>query len=534
MKTATKVTWAWRIFSLLVAILLVVSCAPTPPYMKMDPPPDVDKGPPPPPGDNSCWLATASNMLAGAGYGTGDTVQARADEIYGEMVAQYGTANTGWTDTALTWWLSSNLNTWPNNPYTVVTVYGNKSPRYPWANSNGARFFGNELRRCLPVGLSISWPTDEVGAIGSGGHAITAWGDPNGNTSTLTTNPSGVRLVDSDNETGGDVQAYTYDTYTNPNPGGPNEGNGWYFDYDNNHPYIKHIVTLSPTDDPSDDKLTQKVVGSYKIHQTQELSATDLHYDVGTDVTILSYKTTVSWSTENPPTITESGPARTEITVDWDFSDNPVPYCEWVTVTTEFVLPTWNAIEYDNVHFTYPDTVEAVPIPSLYWQIETPIVENAVSISNVTGGYVVGSFEIVDPNLPGDQQTVAEYLFIHEYSFNQSPEYHTFALRGENQGYYATNFRFGHSYGYLDTESLWEFDEWMTEIPEKYSLEDEVIELSLDWEGRLPYPEGEDITGRIPDIPSTAPNLVLWIVIVLVVVVGTFVVRLVLFQKRRE
>ena len=82
----------------------------------------------------------------------------------------------------------------------------------------------------------------------------------------------------------------------------------------------------------------------------------------------------------------------------------------------------------------------------------------------------------------------------------EAAEDHTFILTGE-KGYYATNFRFGHSYGYLDTESLWKFDKWMTEISEKeYSLEDKPIELQVNWQGRLPYPEGEDIKGRIPDI----------------------------------
>ncbi len=32
--------------------------------------------------DNSCWIATASNLLAGAGYGVGTTFQERADDIY--------------------------------------------------------------------------------------------------------------------------------------------------------------------------------------------------------------------------------------------------------------------------------------------------------------------------------------------------------------------------------------------------------------------------------------------------------------------
>jgi hypothetical protein len=505
MKELLKQFRTIRIIVPLLCVVLILIAA-TCPYMKMNPPPDVDKGPPPPTipcrvgesiVDNSCWMATASNMLAGAGYGTGTTVQARAAEIYDEMVAQYGKQCGGWTDTALTWWLSSANNTWTSNPYTVVTVYGNKSPRYPWANANGARFIGNELRRCQLVGLSISWPTADA-RIGSGGHAITSWGDNFGK-DTLTINPTEVRLSDSDNDSGGDVQAYTYDSYTNPNPGGANEGNGWYLDYDPNHPYIKHIVTLCPTDDPSDNKLTQKVIGSYKIHQASRRNATDLHYEVGTDVVILSYKTTIDWPTENSPSITEGDPRR-QITVNWDLTDKPVPYCKWVTITTEFVLPTWNAIEYEDVHFTYPDfpdTIKPMPIPSLGWEMITPRIEKAETIRNVTGGYVVGSFDIINTQLPPNQRNVAEYRFVHEYSFNQSPEMHDFHLTGTS-GYAAVNFRFGHVYGYLTPESLWSFEDWMTKMPEKeYPLGDKPIEISINWKGRLPYPEGEDITGRI-------------------------------------
>lgn len=93
-------------------IVLVTSCV----YMKMNPPPDADKAFLA--GNNSCYLATAANMLAGAGYGTGTTVQARADNIYGDLTAQFGTANGGWTDSAVTWWLGSTHNTWTTNPYT--------------------------------------------------------------------------------------------------------------------------------------------------------------------------------------------------------------------------------------------------------------------------------------------------------------------------------------------------------------------------------------------------------------------------------
>lgn len=52
-------------------------------YLKIDPPPDSNKREPA--ADISCWLHTAANMLAGADYGTGTTVQDRADEIFGEL-----------------------------------------------------------------------------------------------------------------------------------------------------------------------------------------------------------------------------------------------------------------------------------------------------------------------------------------------------------------------------------------------------------------------------------------------------------------
>lgn len=463
-------------------------------YMKMDPPADVDKDGVTHP-DNSCWMATAANMLAAAGYGDGDTLQARANDIYNDLVTWTGKAGGGWTDTALSWWLDSINNTWPNNPYKVVTVLGNKIPRYPWANSNGARFIANELRRCQMVGLSISSPTAGA-SIGSGGHAITCWGD-NGEDEELTDNPGSVRVTDSDRETGGDVQSYDYDAFTNPNPGRANEGNGWYFNYYVNHVYIKHIITLCPTDDPTDSTLTQKVVGSIKVHQGLSTPATDLHYEVGTDVDILTYKTTIDWATENLPAITEADPRR-KLTVGWDLSDKPVPQCNDVTITTEFILPRWNSIWYRKVCFTYPDElVGPIPIPDLRWEMETLVVENAYSIPNVTGGYVLGSFDVI--NLERPEEKIAEYRFIHEYSYDQNPEEHTLLLTGE-EGLAVTNVRIGHNYGYPTKQELWKFEDWMTEIPDDvaYELGDEPVTVEIDWKGLLPYPPGEDITGMIP------------------------------------
>jgi len=60
-------------------------------YCKLANPPDVEKDGGPG-SDLTCWLATAANMLAGAGYGTdGNTVQERAEEIYGQLKAEFGT-----------------------------------------------------------------------------------------------------------------------------------------------------------------------------------------------------------------------------------------------------------------------------------------------------------------------------------------------------------------------------------------------------------------------------------------------------------
>jgi len=470
-------------------------------WTKVDPPPDVDKsfhhpGTPPP----TCWLATAANMLAAAGYGQGKTMQERADDIYTDLTAHYGTGSGGWTDTAISWWLSSANNTQPGNPYKTVTVYGNKSPRYPWSNANGARFIGNELRRCQFVGLSISWPTCGS-SIGTGGHAITCWGD-SGGAGTLTGNPSQVIVTDSDRDTGGDVQKYTYDNYTNPNPSGCDEGNGWYFNYNANHPYIKHIITFCPTDNPTDTTLTQKVIGSYRIHQSSRISATDLHYKVGTDTNILTYKTSINYTADGPPEIEENADPPSELTVDWYFKERPVPYCTWITITTEFVLPYWNGIYYRDVYFTYPDLI--LPFPWFRWYMETPVLDLPKPIPNITGGYVIGAFDLVSTEASQQQQgpaVIGEYRFVHEYDYLQDPEHHFFELMGHPeqayQGYYATNLRFGHAYGLLEGEELWCFQNWLTRKPDFYPLDiGEPIMVELDWDGQLPYPEGEIYQGE--------------------------------------
>ncbi len=81
---------------LVLTLLFMVTCLPSPAgadWLKLDLPPDADKeyGS----DDATCWLATAANMLAGAGYGysSPDTtsVQGRADYIYEQLKDHYGT-----------------------------------------------------------------------------------------------------------------------------------------------------------------------------------------------------------------------------------------------------------------------------------------------------------------------------------------------------------------------------------------------------------------------------------------------------------
>jgi hypothetical protein len=81
------------VFLFVVALLLATSVVAVGDYMKMNPPPDVDKAEHGHGIKPTCWKAAAANMLAGAGYGDGNTVQERADDIYNEMIIHFGDAN---------------------------------------------------------------------------------------------------------------------------------------------------------------------------------------------------------------------------------------------------------------------------------------------------------------------------------------------------------------------------------------------------------------------------------------------------------
>ena len=525
------------VIPLFLAVFLTVLVAPEPAWgdwLKTNNPPDVDKAEHNHIGRNykpSCWVAAASNMLAGASYGDGNNLQERADDIYTEICSDVNDCNyCGWADTAIRGWLRSAHNTWKTtNPYKIVTIWGDPNcrkngNRYPWSSTSAPQLIANKLRSCHMVRLSIRKPTCGS-SVGTGGHAITAWGDDGGGAS-LTYNPNEVKVSDSDYQNiTQNVQTYIYDDYNNPNPDGdecddgnsPTEGNGWYinYNYSNNHWYIDHIVTLSNTPSYIDINqpigCTQKVVGSYKIHQDNEIkNALDLHYKVSSDK-IYSYRTSIDWDTNNAPDISENNNPPTELTVNWDLSDNNVPHCTDVTITTEAVIP-WvpgtqilNPITYSDVNFTYYQFNGAFKA-GFGWHMVTSTDSNTIE-PNDTGGYIIGAFDIYDDPGGGGGHIVGEYRFIREYDYSQDPEEHLFFLDANLQPHWVGNFRFGHSYAFLDDDSLWQFNgPWLTYEP----LSPPYPQLGstffdnpmvLDWtsEGLKPYPKAQDYTRPVPD-----------------------------------
>jgi hypothetical protein len=485
-------------------------------YIRMNPPPDVDKL------DHNhwygnqykptCWVATAANMLAGAGYGDGNNVQERADEIYDEMCFDILDCNNcGWTDTALSAWLRSADNNWKNtNPYKNITVMGEsnwKNTREPWHKPDLPKYLGNELRNGATAQLSISNVSKSIG------HSITGWGDDGNNTDTISENPTQVKVTDSDytvwTQT---VQTYTYDDYNNPNPGYGNNGVGWYFNYayNDNHRYIDDITFLSSCPLTLDLNgtwgLTTQYVFSYKIRQdNMAFSAQGLRYKVNWEK-IYWYRTDIDWDTNNPPNITEVNNPPTQLKVFWDLTDHPVPYDTNVTITTRIQVP-WhpgggflNPVVYQDVNFSYG--VATITKPGFGWHIDNiPIGGSSVPEPNATGGYVVGSFEIY-----GDSQgteKIGEYRFMAEYDYNESPEQHQFFVDSNPQTYFVGKFHFGHSYASLENDKLWQFNQWMSDayMYPPYPMLGTTSPITIDWTGMglLPYPKGQD---TIPPIPQ--------------------------------
>ncbi|TWT44254.1 hypothetical protein RAS1_06640 [Phycisphaerae bacterium RAS1] len=366
-------------------------------------------------------------------------------------------------------------------------MYGTRDQLTPWANPDGAMFIGNHLRAGDFVGITLSWPLATPNNVV---HVVTVWGD-SGDADPLTNNPEFFIMTDSDREDPDatpDLQTYNYDNFYYPPE--PNRGPGWYFDYTYpsawGHPYIINAVTLSQVadNDPQGNRRVVRATGSYLA--TNDLtSATGLHYDVGTDTEILYYDTRIMPPVSSPPTIVEIDDPPTWLTVDWTL-DFPAPPGYSVFITTDFILPAWNAVWYGNVHFT-PDGLMSVQ-PAFNWQVDTPDLPPPLDAA-ACGGFVVAAFKVYADQ--AGTQELCQYRLEHEYAFDQDPESHTFTLTSRESAttLYIGDLHFGHSHGLLDENELWGFENWLTSPQGIVELppQEQTVTL-LDWNTLLPYP----------------------------------------------
>jgi hypothetical protein len=203
--------------------------------------PDVDKAAGAVPPDNSCWQATAANLLAGAGWGkAGNTPQQNANAIYGHMTTHFGLAPTGSAHIAANWWLmmvgknpdaATNPDIGYYNPthsYSDVTYQGG------YIDSGVYDSLLDELNRCQYVGVAWQKPGAEVG------HSMTlVGGNKAGNPNV---NPGGDTSIwhDSNRDIGNGPDGVNDDQlqnwWVNGGVAGPAPGQ-WWLDYNNNGVY---------------------------------------------------------------------------------------------------------------------------------------------------------------------------------------------------------------------------------------------------------------------------------------------------------
>jgi hypothetical protein len=450
----------------------------------------------------SCWVASASNLLAGAGYGDGDNVQERADEIYNEICGNLCDCNNpGWDDTAIQKWMQSNYNTWKNtNPYTVINKYGafgtnDETQRFPYARTDLPQLIGNDLRNSTFLSLSIRRPTCDAN-VGIGGHSMACWGDDGADANHIDSNPTKVKVSDSDYWNAHEpVQTYTYDDYNNPNPNDAadcNEGVGWYINYANKpHWYIDGFVTLEPTANGNNSNVRTLVTSANFTYNGNDPCALDLHYKISSNKQILSYRTSIDWDTNHTPGFYED---TNYVSVSWDLNDNPVPKGSFITVTAEIVVPydaNGNSITADSVLWT---PMLAIPLPGVGMfgrHFGMPGGSN-LNIPNMCGGYVICACTLyASPSGP----PIGEYRWQLRYSYYEDPCNHLLIFEpvpGPGT-YFMGNFRFGHSHGLLMDDELPQFSNWKTvqyQYPPYQVLGPKTF--TLNWTGTLPYPKGQD------------------------------------------
>ncbi len=202
--------------------------------------PDVDKAAGAPAPDNSCWQATAANLLAGAGWGkAGNNPQQNADAIYGHMTNHFGLPLTGNPHIAINWWLMM-VGTNPSAATNPDTDYYNPTYGYTDVTRGGGYIDDivyngllDEINRCQYVGVGFAQPNNDVG------HAMTlVGGNYAGNPSAK---PGGDTSIwhDSDRDLGNGPDGVNDDELANwwVSAGVPGMAGQWWLDMNNNGTY---------------------------------------------------------------------------------------------------------------------------------------------------------------------------------------------------------------------------------------------------------------------------------------------------------
>jgi len=155
------------------------------------PVPDVNKPglPTPNPGDLSCWMAAAANMLGAADYGTGVDAAAKAQSIYTTLRNDLGWTNPGSSEYAINYWLymygknPDSPEFKPTHNYTDVTVGDSSTLGRPFLNMNDYQFLQNELLRCQYIEVSFDNPAHAMTFVGfSQSQNTSTWHDSDYNT----------------------------------------------------------------------------------------------------------------------------------------------------------------------------------------------------------------------------------------------------------------------------------------------------------------------------------------------------------------
>lgn len=128
--------------------------------------PDVNKNPTAPQPDNSCWLASASNILAAAGYGGIGSAQGRAQTIYTQLTMAYGVASGGAPDQAISYWLAWHGKNPASPDYNPALLYTDVTAVYRTLTMADYNFLKSELHRCQYVGVQFHNPAHAMTLVG--------------------------------------------------------------------------------------------------------------------------------------------------------------------------------------------------------------------------------------------------------------------------------------------------------------------------------------------------------------------------------